>query len=88
MSAGTEAADGQILTMDSYHGRTCPKSGSAVNFSCMGCKKKKKKAVKWQQAVVLHGIACLERARKLLIQRDREAQEAGGGGKPAPGQRL
>lgn len=50
--------------------------------------KKKKKAVKWQQAVVLHGIACLERARKLLIQRDREAQEAGGGGKPAPGQRL
>lgn len=87
MSAGTEAADGQILTMDSYHGRTCPKSGSAVNFSCMGCKKKKK-AVKWQQAVVLHGIACLERARKLLIQRDREAQEAGGGGKPAPGQRL
>lgn len=45
---------------------------------------KKKKAVKWQQAVVLHGRG----ARKLLIQRDREAQEAGGGGKPAPGQRL
>lgn len=68
--------------VNSYHGCTCPKSGSAVNFTCMGCKKKK--AVKWQQAVVLHGRG----ARKLLIQRDREAQEAGGGGKPAPGQRL
>lgn len=33
---------------------------------------------------MLHGRG----VRKLLIQRDREAQEAGGGGKPAPGQRL
>lgn len=67
--------------VNSYHGCTCPKSGSDVNFTCTGCRKR---GVKWQQVVVLHGRG----VRKLLIQRDREAQEAGGGGKPAPGERL